>query len=158
MGDTGQQTWTITDLAQEFGITLRAIRHYEDEGLISPERRGTSRVFHPRDRIRLQLILRGRRLGFSLPEIRTIVNMYDEQPGESGQLHYLLEQIEVRRDELQRLRRDIDETMLELDRVEARCHEDLAALGETAADAWAAGEPGDPASAVQPTHQVGIGE
>jgi DNA-binding transcriptional MerR regulator len=125
------QTWTITELADEFGITLRAIRHYEDVGLISPERRGTSRVFHARDRIRLQLILRGRRLGFSLPEIRTIVNMYDEQPGESGQLHYLLEQIAVRRTELERLRRDIDETMVELDRVEARCHEDLAALGES---------------------------
>jgi DNA-binding transcriptional MerR regulator len=126
-----QQTWTITDLAAEFGITLRAIRHYEDVGLISPERRGTSRVFHARDRIRLQLILRGRRLGFSLPEIRTIVNMYDEQPGESGQLHYLLEQIAVRRTELERLRRDIDDTMVELDRVGARCHEDLAALGES---------------------------
>jgi DNA-binding transcriptional MerR regulator len=125
------QTWTITELADEFGITLRAIRHYEDVGLISPERRGTSRVFHARDRIRLQLILRGRRLGFSLPEIRTIVNMYDEQPGESGQLHYLLEQIAVRRTELERLRRDIEETMVELDRVEARCHEDLAALGES---------------------------
>lgn len=125
------QTWTISELADEFGITLRAIRHYEDVGLISPERRGTSRVFHARDRIRLQLILRGRRLGFSLPEIRTIVNMYDEQPGESGQLHYLLEQIAVRRTELERLRRDIDETMVELDRVEARCHEDLAALGES---------------------------
>ena len=125
------QTWTITELAEEFGITLRAIRHYEDVGLISPERRGTSRVFHARDRIRLQLILRGRRLGFSLPEIRTIVNMYDEQPGESGQLHYLLEQITVRRTELELLRRDIDETMVELDRVEARCHEDLAALGES---------------------------
>jgi DNA-binding transcriptional MerR regulator len=128
---TEQQTWTITDLAEEFGITLRAIRHYEDVGLISPERRGTSRIFHARDRIRLQLILRGRRLGFSLPEIRTIVNMYDEQPGESGQLHYLLEQIAVRRTELERLRRDIDETMVELDRVEARCHEDLGALGES---------------------------
>ena len=126
-----QRTWTITELAEEFGITLRAIRHYEDVGLISPGRRGTTRVFLPRDRIRLQLILRGRRLGFSLPEIRTIVNMYDEQPGESGQLHYLLEQIAVRRTELERLRRDIDETMVELDRVEARCHEDLAALGES---------------------------
>jgi DNA-binding transcriptional MerR regulator len=129
MGDATQhRTWTITDLAEEFGVTLRTLRHYEDVGLISPERRGTSRVFHTRDRIRLQLILRGRRLGFSLPEIRTIVNMYDEQPGESGQLHYLLEQIAVRRTELERLRRDIDETMVELDRVETRCHEDLAAL------------------------------
>jgi DNA-binding transcriptional MerR regulator len=121
-------TWSITDLAREFGVTLRTLRHYEDVGLIAPERLGTTRVFRARDRIRLQLILRGKRLGFSLPEIRTIVNMYDEQPGEAGQLQYLLHQIEVRRAELDQLRRDIDETMTELDLVEARCREDLAAL------------------------------
>jgi DNA-binding transcriptional MerR regulator len=121
-------SWSITELAEEFGVTLRTLRHYEDVGLITPERRGSTRVFHPRDRIRLQLILRGKRLGFSLPEIRTIVNMYDEQPGEAGQLQYLLDQIEVRRAELEQLRRDIDETTLELDRVESRCREDLAAL------------------------------
>jgi DNA-binding transcriptional MerR regulator len=121
-------TWSITELAEEFGVTLRTIRHYEDVGLITPERRGSSRVFHPRDRIRLQLILRGKRLGFSLPEIRTIVNMYDEQPGEAGQLQYLLDQIDVRRAELEQLRRDIDETMAELAHVEQRCREDLGAL------------------------------
>jgi DNA-binding transcriptional MerR regulator len=131
-----EPTWSITDLAAEFGVTLRTLRHYEDVGLLTPERRGTTRVFHTRDRIRLQLILRGRRLGFSLPDIRTIVNMYDEQPGEAGQLHYLLDQIEVRRAELDRLRRDIDETAAELDLVEARCREDLASL--------AAGPPGMP--------------
>jgi DNA-binding transcriptional MerR regulator len=123
-----QITWSITELAEEFGVTLRTIRHYEDVGLITPERRGSSRVFHPRDRIRLQLILRGKRLGFSLPEIRTIVNMYDEQPGEAGQLQYLLDQIDVRRAELEQLRRDIDETMAELAHVEQRCREDLGAL------------------------------
>jgi DNA-binding transcriptional MerR regulator len=123
-------TWTITALAEEFGVTLRTIRHYEDVGLITPERVGTSRVFHQRDRIRLQLILRGKRLGFSLPEIRRIVNMYDEQPGEAGQLQYLLDQIEVRRAELEQMRRDIDETTAELDVVAARCREDLAALGQ----------------------------
>ena len=122
------ERWTITDLADEFGLTLRTLRHYEDVGLLTPERRGTTRVFHARDRTRLRLILRGRRLGFSLPEIRTIVNMYDEQPGEAGQLHYLLDQIEVRRAELDQLRRDIDDTMAELAHVETRCREDLAAL------------------------------
>jgi DNA-binding transcriptional MerR regulator len=125
------ERWTITDLADEFGLTLRTLRHYEDVGLLTPERRGTTRVFHARDRTRLRLILRGRRLGFSLPEIRTIVNMYDEQPGEAGQLQYLLDQIEVRRGELDQLRRDIDETMVELDHVEARCREDLADLEDT---------------------------
>ena len=121
-------SWSITELAEEFGVTLRTLRHYEDVGLISPERRGQRRVYHPRDRIRLQLILRGKRLGFSLPEIRTIVNMYDEQPGEAGQLNYLLEQIDVRRAELERLRHDIEETLRELDVVAARCRHDLTAL------------------------------
>ncbi|MEO5711485.1 MAG: MerR family DNA-binding transcriptional regulator [Nocardioidaceae bacterium] len=121
-----QDVWSITALAEEFGVTPRTLRHYEDVGLINPERRGTTRLFHARDRIRLQLILRGKRLGFSLPEIRTIVNMYDEQPGEAGQLEYLLQQIEVRRAELDQRRRDIDDTMTELAHVESRCREDLA--------------------------------
>jgi DNA-binding transcriptional MerR regulator len=127
----GSPTWTIAELAEEYEVTLRTIRHYEDLGLLSPERRGTVRVFHNRDRVRLALILRGRRLGFSLDEIATIVNMYDEQPGESGQLHYLLEQIEVRRKELEQRRRDIEETLAELDEVERRCREDLSHLGRS---------------------------
>jgi DNA-binding transcriptional MerR regulator len=121
-------SWTISQLAEEFGVTLRTIRHYEDVGLLSPARRGTIRVFDTRQRIRLQLVLRGKRLGFSLPEIATIVNMYDDQPGEAGQLQYLLDQIEVRRVELEQMRRDIDQTMTELAHVERRCREDLAAL------------------------------
>jgi DNA-binding transcriptional MerR regulator len=133
MPEPPETTWSITDLGREFGVTLRTLRHYEDVGLIAPERHGTTRVFRARDRIRLQLILRGKRLGFSLPEIRTIVNMYDEQPGEAGQLEYLLNQIDVRRAELDQLRRDIDETMTELDLVESRCREDLAALSRPAA-------------------------
>jgi DNA-binding transcriptional MerR regulator len=121
-------SWTISQLAEEFGVTLRTIRHYEDVGLLSPARRGTIRVFDTRQRIRLQLVLRGKRLGFSLPETATIVNMYDDQPGEAGQLQYLLDQIEVRRVELEQMRRDIDQTMTELAHVERRCREDLAAL------------------------------
>jgi DNA-binding transcriptional MerR regulator len=124
----GDPSWTISQLAEEFGVTLRTIRHYEDVGLLSPARRGTTRVFDTRQRIRLQLVLRGKRLGFSLPEIATIVNMYDEQPGEAGQLQYLLDQIDVRRAELEQMRRDIDETMGELELVERRCREDLSAL------------------------------
>ena len=83
-------TWTITELAEEYAVTLRTIRFYEDRGLLSPERRGSQRVFHPRDRVRLGLILRGKRLGFSLEEIAKIVDMYDAEPGEAGQLRYLL--------------------------------------------------------------------
>lgn len=122
------QTWTITEIASEFDVTLRTIRHYEDLGLISPERRGTTRVFHNRDRIRLALVLRGRRLGFSLDEIARIVNMYDAEPGEAGQLHYFLEQIDVRKTELEQRRTDIDETLADLDEVERRCHDDLRKL------------------------------
>ncbi len=130
------RSWTITELAEEFGVTLRTLRHYEDVGLIHPERRGTARVYHQRDRIRLELILRGKRLGFALPEIATIVNMYDQPPGESGQLEYLLAQIAVRREELAQRRRDIDDTLAELADVERRCRDDLRALRGGAPGAW----------------------
>src|SRR3990170_335927 len=124
------RTWSIADLADEFGVTLRTIRFYEDRGLLSPERRGTARVFHPRDRVRLALILRGKRLGFSLDEIATIVDMYDAEPGEAGQLRYLLEQIDLRRTELEQRRKDIDETLADLTEVERRCRADLRRLDE----------------------------
>ena len=120
------RTWTIAEVAEEFGVNHRAVRHYEELGLLSPERRGTQRIFHPRDRIRLALILRGRRIGFPLEEIRTIINMYDEQPGEAGQLRYLLAQIDDRRTELESRRRDIEDSLAELATLERRCHEDLA--------------------------------
>ncbi|HET7735300.1 MAG TPA: MerR family DNA-binding transcriptional regulator [Nocardioidaceae bacterium] len=123
------QTWTISQLADEYDVTLRTLRHYEELGLLAPERRGTTRIYHQRDRVRVALILRGKRLGFSLDEIRTIVNMYDEQPGEQGQLLYLIEQCDVRRAQLEQQRRDIDETIEELEVVKARCREDLARLG-----------------------------
>jgi DNA-binding transcriptional MerR regulator len=123
-----RETWSITELAEEYGVTLRTIRFYEDRGLITPERRGQQRIFHARDRVRLGLVLRGRRLGFSLREIATIVDMYDAEPGEVGQLRYLLEQIEHRRKALEQRRHDIDETLRELDEVEARCRADLRSL------------------------------
>ncbi|WP_232828624.1 MerR family transcriptional regulator [Kribbella monticola] len=122
------QTWSIAELAAEYDVTLRTIRFYEDRGLLNPERRGTVRVYHPRDRVRLGLILRGKRLGFSLDEIATIVDMYDAEPGEEGQLVYLLNQIGTRRAELEQRRRDIDETLRELAEVEHRCQTDLQAL------------------------------
>jgi DNA-binding transcriptional MerR regulator len=125
---TVESTWSITELAAEFDVTLRTIRHYEDIGLLAPERQGTSRIFHPRDRVRLALILRGRRLGFSLDEIATIVNMYDAEPGEAGQLRYLIEQIGVRRADLEQRRLDIDQTLADLAEVERRCRDDLASL------------------------------
>lgn len=124
-------TWSIAELATEYGVTLRTIRFYEDKGLLTPERRGTVRIYHPRDKVRLGLILRGKRLGFSLDEISRIVDMYDAEPGEEGQLVYLLEQIGHRRAELEQRRRDIDETLVELSAVEARCKSDLLHLRRT---------------------------
>ena len=121
-------TWTIAEIAEEFGVAHRTVRYYEDKGLVTPERRGTVRVFHPRDHVRLALILRGKRLGFPLDEIRRIVDMYDEQPGEAGQLTYLLSQIGDRRAELEQRRRDVEAALAELDELESRCHDDLAAL------------------------------
>jgi DNA-binding transcriptional MerR regulator len=118
--------WTIAELADEFGVTHRTIRFYEDRGLLTPERVGTRRVYHARDRVRLALVLRGKRLGFDLGEIARIVDMYDQEPGEEGQLRYLLEQIERRRAELEQRRRDIDQTLAELEVVERRCREALA--------------------------------
>ena len=121
-------TWTIGELAAEFDTTLRTIRFYEDQGLLRPERVGQTRIFHPRDRVRLQLILRGKRLGFSLSDIAAILDMYDEQPGEAGQLRFLLADIGDRRAILQRKRQDLDEAMRELDDLERRCREDLRRL------------------------------
>jgi len=119
---------TIAQIAQEYGVTHRTVRFYEDKGLIAPERRGTRRVYHPRDRVRLGLILRGKRLGFSLEEITRIIDMYDEQPGEQGQLRYLLGQIEDRRLDLEQRRQDVLAALAELDDLARRCREDLERL------------------------------
>ena len=122
------RTWTIAQVADEFGVTHRAVRHYEELGLISPERRGTVRVYRRRDRTRLNLILRGKRLGFLLEQIRTIINLYDEPRGQASQLRYVLNQINDRRADLERRRRDIEEALKELDDFEQRCQDDLLAL------------------------------
>ncbi len=121
-------TWTIAELAEEFGVTHRALRHYEQLGLLTPDRVGPSgsrRLYRRRDHTRLALILRGRRLGFPLEEIRTIIDMYDDQPGEAGQLRYLLGQIGDRRTDLERRRQDIDQSLAELAQLEQRCRDDL---------------------------------
>jgi len=112
-------------VAAEFGVTHRTVRHYEDLGLISPERHGTRRVFHRRDRTRLALILRGKRLGFPLEEIRTIIDLYDAPRGKTSQLEYAIAQARIRRVDLEERRRDIDESLAELAAFEASCQADL---------------------------------
>ncbi len=122
------RTWSIAEVAEEFGVTHRTVRHYEDLGLISPERRGTARVYHRRDRTRLGLVLRGRRLGFPLDEIRTIIDLYDAPRGRRSQLEYVLGQIDERRADLEQRRRDLEAALSELDGFEGRCREDLRRL------------------------------
>ena len=112
-------TWSIAQVADEFGVTHRTVRHYEELGLISPERRGTTRVYHRRDRTRLALILRGKRLGFPLEEIRTIIDLYDVPRGRRSQLEYVLGQIDERRADLEQRRRDLDAALSELAEFEA---------------------------------------
>lgn len=126
--DEGETTWTIAQVAEEFGVTHRTVRHYEELGLISPERRGTTRVYHRRDRTRLGLILRGRRLGFPLDEIRTIIDLYDVPRGRRSQLEYVLAQIGERRTDLEQRRRDLDAAIAELGEFEQRCRADLDGL------------------------------
>ena len=126
MGD--ERTWSIAELAGEYGVTLRTIRFYEEQGLLTPARNGTRRVFRDGDRVRLGLVLRGKRLGFPLDEIKTIIGMYDAEPGEVGQLRYLLDQVEQRRAELEQRRRDIDATLSDLAELERRCRADLQRL------------------------------
>ena len=111
---------TIAELAREFDLTPRAIRHYEDQGLIAPARSGVQRVYTKRDRTRLKLTLRGRRLGLSLAEIRELIDMYDTAP-ESSQLARLLEVLARQRAKLAQQREDIEAVLGELDAFEAQC-------------------------------------
>ncbi len=121
--------YTITELTREFGISTRTLRFYEDEGLIAPMRRGRTRLFRPADRRLVKQILRGKRLGFSIAEIREIIQMYREPPGEAGQLRLLIKRVDEKRDDLRQKRRDLEETLGELDRIEEACVERLAELG-----------------------------
>lgn len=123
-----EERFTITQLAREFGITTRAMRFYEAQGLISPSRSGTSRIYSSRDRVRLKLVLRGKRLGFTLKEIANILDMYDAEPGEAGQLQYMLDRLQDQRDILEKQRDDIDLTLAELDVIESQCRQRLNAV------------------------------
>jgi len=118
---------TITELASEFGITTRTIRHYEDEGLLSPRRDGQNRLFSPRDRVRLKLALRGKRLGFSLSEIRELFDLYDLARDEKGQLEQFLTKLEKRRALLEQQREDIEVMLNEIAFFEIQCRKLLAA-------------------------------
>ncbi|HXV22892.1 MAG TPA: MerR family DNA-binding transcriptional regulator [Alphaproteobacteria bacterium] len=116
---SGERRLTIGELAEEFGCTHRTIRFYEDQGLLSPRREGQARIFSGRDRARLSLILRGRRLGFSLAEIGEMLDLYDSDPGHVRQLTVALEKGRARIAQLERQRVDIDAALAELRELEA---------------------------------------
>jgi DNA-binding transcriptional MerR regulator len=123
-----EQTFSISDLAREFDITPRTIRHYEAEGLIAPDRDGQRRIYSGRDRVRLALVLRGKRLGFSLAEAKEIIDLYAAPQGEAVQLRTMLEKLDEKREMLEDKRLDLDAAISNMDKYAARCRERLVEL------------------------------
>ncbi len=121
-------SYKISDLAEEFGVTTRTIRFYEEKGLLQPQREGTRRIYSTADRTRLRLILRGKRLGLSLEESAEIVRMYGTPGNNRRQLETLLRRIRERREDLQRQQRDLKALLRELEEAEANCQAALDAL------------------------------
>lgn len=126
-------TYSISELAHEFDVTPRTIRYYEDEGLLTPQREGQTRIYSHRDKIRLKLTLRGKRLGFSLAEIRELFEMYDTDRSSKTQLHSMIQLIEAKRGVLHQQLEDIQMVMAELEAAEQRCVNSLNSL-KTGAD------------------------
>ena len=119
-------TWTIAELAREFDVTPRTIRFYEDQGIVSPAREGRNRIFGPRDRTRLKLALRGKRLGLQLSEIRSLIDMYDGPGDTDVQLRQYQSVLAQHRAMLEQQRRDIDDTLREIAEQERQCSDLLA--------------------------------
>ncbi len=126
MAAGGARTYTITELATEFDITPRAIRFYEDVGLLTPQRAGRNRVYSAGDRTRLKLTLRGKRLGLALSEIKQLVEMYDADGGSHQQLQAFLGVLAEHRRLLEQQREDIEITLAEIAQHEQRCRALLA--------------------------------
>ena len=126
-------TYSISELAHEFDVTPRTIRYYEDEGLLTPQREGQTRIYSHKDKIRLKLTLRGKRLGFSLAEIRELFDMYDTDKSSKNQLNSMIRLIESKRSALRQQLEDIQMVMAELEAAEQRCVNSLNNL-KSAAD------------------------
>ena len=127
--------YTVTELADLLEVTPRTIRFYEQKGLINPQRAGKTRVYTHRDKARLQLILRGKRLGFSLAEIKEYLHLYDIDRTQQSQLHLLLTKVNKRIDSLEAQQRDLQQTLAELYQVRAEAKEALNARIRTDSDA-----------------------
>ncbi|WDD97150.1 MULTISPECIES: MerR family transcriptional regulator [Thalassomonas] len=128
MKKTEQTTYSIGDLAKEFDITTRSIRFYEDQGLIAPTRKGQTRIYNQRDRVRLKLILRGKRLGFSLAETGRLFELYDADKTSATQLHTMMELIYQKKADLNQQLKDIKAVLMELNNLEKSCQDTLVAI------------------------------
>lgn len=120
-----QRTYSISELAEEFSVTLRSIRFYEDQGLLKPQREGKNRIFSRQDRARLKLILRGKRLGFTLNDIQELFNLYDAEAQNKKQVQAMLNTIRARQYKLLQQQADIDLIMMELNAAERRCYKQM---------------------------------
>jgi DNA-binding transcriptional MerR regulator len=125
-----KNTYSISDLANEFGITTRTIRFYEEKGYLSPRRNGTQRIYDSAERTSLRLILRGKRLGLSLDETAEMIRMYREPGGSRLQLQKFVRRIGEKRAELERKSRDLENMLTDLQRVEEKCQVALAQCKE----------------------------
>ncbi|MGL6509154.1 MerR family transcriptional regulator [Aeromonas hydrophila] len=123
------RTYSISELAREFDVTTRSIRFYEDQGLLNPARQGQTRIYSRQDRVRLKLTLRGKRLGFSLADIRDLFDLYDADKSSRTQLQTMLGLVADKRETLQQQLEDIKMVLQELDSAEQRCQQALAQLG-----------------------------
>ncbi len=124
-GQESERLWTIGELADELGLTTRAIRFYETKGLLAPERRGVARSYTRRDRARILLILRGKNLGFTLDDIREYLELYDADPAHLAQLKLLKSKVEAHITELDKKRTDIERTLRELHEIRAQYEKHL---------------------------------
>jgi DNA-binding transcriptional MerR regulator len=120
------KTYTISELSQEFGVTTRTLRHYEDQGLVTPAREGVNRIYSHRDRVRLKLALRGKRLGFSLSELRELFRLYDLANDERRQLAEFAVKLERRRAQLEQQREDVEVMLNEINFFANQCQRLLA--------------------------------
>ena len=128
---TSSTEYSITDLCKEFGVTTRTARYYEDIGLLSPSRRGQTRVYSAADRTRLRLILRGKRLGLSLEDSRQIIDMYEPGKTNIEQLNSLVDAIRQQREKLNQQLDDIGNLLKDLNKAEAACIDALKTNGDS---------------------------
>lgn len=148
--DVRERTYGIAELSAAFGVTPRSIRFYEEAGLLAPRRAGTARIYTHRDRARLMLICRGKRLGFSLAEIREFLSLYEADRSQVAQMSYLLERVRERSGLLESRLRDAQQGLAELRALEAQLVEHLRRC-----DDGQTGQPCAPSPTDEPAHSTG---